>query len=140
MVVVVVVGSVVVGVVASSVVSVSPTVEMGGRLMGGRLIPPALLFAVPTVEVGSGTTGVVGSVLGSGVVVVVVVKLDVVSGDVIVDGSAVVEGAFGTFVEVIRSRLGFLVGLKSGVVTSSDSCDSSDSTDSCDSSDSVDSS
>ena len=41
-------------VVASSVVTISslPAVEVP---TGGRLIPPALLFAMPTVEVESGT-------------------------------------------------------------------------------------
>lgn len=106
-------------------------------LIGGRLIPPALLFAVPTVEVES---EVAGSVVGSAVVV----AIGVVSGDDVVVTFAVVEGAFGAFEEVIRSKLGFFVGLKLGVV-SSDSCDSSDScvsttsTDPCVSSDSKDS-
>lgn len=119
--------------------------------IGGRLIPPALLFAVPTVEVES---AVADSVVSSEVVVAigvlpedgvvvgsaVVDAVGVVSGDDIVVVSAVVEGAFGALEEVIRSRLGFLVGLKIGVVTvSSDSCNSSDSIDSITSSDSLDS-
>ena len=112
---------------------------------GGRLIPPALLFAMPTVEVESGT-GVEGAVVGSNVVVEgsaadVVVRGSVA--DVVVRGSVadVVEGAFGALEEVTRSRLGFFVGLKSGVVaSSSNSCDSSDSTDSRDSTNSCDSS